>query len=61
MMGAAGLIKTRRRLDKNMVGVTRTGPSITRVISKNSWNYENRQMYSVAQIFTVCITTFSVA
>lgn len=40
---------------------THTGPSITTVISKNSWNYENRQMYSVAQIFTVCATTFSVA
>lgn len=61
MVGAAGLIKNRRCWDKNMMSVTRTGPSITAVISKNSWNCENRQMYSVAQIFTVCVTTFSVA
>lgn len=61
MVGAAGLIKNRRCWDKNMMSVTRTGPSITTVIRKNSWNCENRQMYSVAQIFTVCVTTFSVA
>lgn len=62
MVGAPGLIKTRRGLDKNMLRFTRTGPGahayITVHISQHALKYANRQMHSLALACTLSLFVY---
>lgn len=65
MVGAAGLIKTRRGLDKNMLRFTRTGPCghayITVHITQHALKYANRQMHSLALACTLSLFVYAKA